>query len=69
MTVKKKKSVPNPFITSSFRTFTNLTGLNTKVDLIRVELKIIETFWALYWYYIKLLNMQLSYTVYIKLSL
>ena len=44
MTVKKKKSVPNPFITSSFRTFTNLTGLNTKVDLIRVELKIIETF-------------------------
>ena len=41
---KKKKSVPNLFITSSFRTFTNLSGLNTKVDLIRVELKIIETF-------------------------
>lgn len=32
------------FITSSFRTFTNLTGLNMKVDLIRVELKIIESF-------------------------
>ena len=40
---KKKKSFPNQFITSSFRTFINLTGLNMKVDLVRVELKIIET--------------------------
>lgn len=44
MTVKKKKkSIPNQFITSSFRTFTNLTGINMKVYLVRVELKIIET--------------------------
>ena len=43
MIVKKKKSFPNQFITSSFRTFINLTGLNMKVDLVRVELKIIET--------------------------